>query len=82
MRKEYIIFHKNVVYLAKEINRAFDDYWNRELSEMELKELLWKWAGTGKLFKADEYSKTIQRLCGKERLQIMDKLLDGYQRKI
>ena len=82
LRKEYIIFHKNVVHLAKEINRAFNDYWNRELSEIELKELLWKWAGTGKLFKGNDYNKSLKRLVGKERVRIMDKLLEGYQRKI
>ncbi|KAB2950889.1 TIGR04540 family protein [Heliorestis acidaminivorans] len=81
-RKEYIIFHKNVVHLAQEINKAFNDYWNRELTEIELKELLWKWASTGKLFKGDDYSKSLKRIVGKERLKIMDKLLEGYQKKI
>lgn len=81
-KKDYIIFHKNVVYLAQEINKAFNDYWNRELTEIELKELLWKWAGTGKLLKGDDYNKSLKRIVGKERLQIMDKLLEGYQKKI
>ncbi len=82
LKIEYIIYHKNVVHLAKEINRAFDDYWNRVLSEIELKELLWKWASTGKLLKGDSYNKTVEKLCGKERIKIIDKLLEGYQRRI
>lgn len=82
LKNTYIIYHKNVVHLAKEINKAFDDYWNREVSEIELKELLWKWASTGKLLKGNSYNKTIEKLCGKERIKIMGKLLEGYQRRI
>jgi len=81
MKKEYIVFHKSVVNLASEINKAVDDYWSRELSEIELKEFLWKVAATGKLFKANEFNKTITRLCGKARMEIVEELLKGYQSK-
>lgn len=79
---EFIRFPKTVVDLAKEINMAVDAYWNREITEAELKELIWCWAGTRMLLKADDYNITAKRLCGKKRMALVDKLLIGYQHKI
>jgi len=78
----FLRFPKTVVALANEINMAVDAYWNREITETELKELLWGWAGSGMLFKGSDYNKTVKRLCGKARMAIVDKLLAGYQHKI
>lgn len=75
----YIIHHKNVVGMANEMKRAVDDYWGREITEIELKELLWKWAGTKKVFKANDYVVTVKRILGKSRLEVVDRLLEGYQ---
>ncbi|MEW9124878.1 MAG: TIGR04540 family protein [Thermotaleaceae bacterium] len=80
--KEYLIHHKNLLNLAYEIKRAVDDYWNRELTETELRELLWKFAATGKLFKAKDYNKTIKKINGHARMEVIDKMLEGYQQRI
>lgn len=38
-KQDFIKLPKTIVQLADEIKRAVDMYWNRELAEIELKEL-------------------------------------------
>lgn len=81
-KPSFIALPKSVKALAEEIKKAVDFYWNREISEIELKEILWKWATTGKLLRGNDYNPTILRLCGKKRMEVVDKLLEGYRRKV
>jgi len=82
MDQKYIIHCKSVVQLGDEIKKAVDNYWNREITDIKLKELLYAWAKTGKLFKGTDYNKTINKLCGKSRMSVVEKLLEGYQHKL
>lgn len=81
MKKDFIKMPKSVVQLADEIKRAVDMYWNRELKQIELKELVWCWASSGKLLKADDISSSIKKIIGKKRVDVIEKLLEGYQNK-
>lgn len=80
-KKYFIKLPKTVVQLADEIKRAVDMYWNRELAEIELKELCWDWASSGMLLKANELNTSVRKIVGKKRTNIVLRLLEGYQNK-
>ncbi len=77
---DFIKLPRNLVQLSNEIIRAVDLYWNREISEIELKELLWSWAASGKLLEADTINRTIKTRIGKKRTEVAIKLLENYKK--
>lgn len=80
-KQDFIRLPKTVVQLADEIKRAVDLYWNRELPEIELKELCWAWASSGMLLKAEVLNTSVRKIIGKKRTEIVLRLLEGYQNK-
>lgn len=80
-KHDFIRLPKTVVQLADEIKRAVDLYWNRQLCEIELKELCWAWASSGMLLKANELNASVRKIIGKKRTDIVLRLLEGYQNK-
>lgn len=80
-KHNFIRLPKTVVQLADEIKRAVDMYWNRELAEIELKELCWAWASSEMLLKSNELNTSARKIIGKKRTDIVLRLLEGYQNK-
>lgn len=72
---------RSVVNLAKELKNLIDAYWSRDISEEQMREYVLYFAKyeKKKLFRANDYSPTIKQRVGKKRLEVIDKVLDGYQ---
>lgn len=79
--KDFIRLPRTVVQMGEEIKRAVNMYWNRELSEIELKELFWAWASSGMLLEANDLNISVKKIIGKKRTSLALKLLEGYQGK-
>lgn len=75
---------KSVKDLAKEIKEACDRYWSREMTESELKEVVWFWAmnENRKLFRGPELNSTIRKIIGSKREELLNKMLVGFQNKM
>lgn len=77
----YIKHPKTVVQLAAEIKKACDAYWTtKDLSEIELKELIYTWAGTGKLIQGNDINRSIKKIIGKSRVELVKKMLEGFKK--
>lgn len=74
---------RSVVKLAEEIKKVIDAYWSRDVSEEQMREYVLYFAKyeKKKLFRANEYSPTIKQRVGKKRLEVINKVLEGYQMK-
>lgn len=70
--------------LASQLLQACDDYVSRKLSEKQLKELLFHYAYThgNKLFSLKGINPTIINRIGKKRLELVNIMLEGFQRKL
>lgn len=79
---KYIKIPKTVVQLANEIKRSCDAYWNRELDENELRELVFAWSRNSKLLQDNDINRSIKKIVGQKRVDLINKMLDGYQRII
>jgi uncharacterized protein (TIGR04540 family) len=75
---------KTIKDMAYEIRKAVDMYWARQISEIELKEILFFWATNEgkKLFKANDLNPTVKFLIGERREDLINKLLEGFQHNI
>lgn len=81
---EYLKHPKTVKDLAAEIKKLSDAYWGREITEKELKEAFVYYGlnENKKLFKASEINPTIKLIIGKQRTDLLEKLLEGLQSRI
>lgn len=72
---------KNIKGMAYELRKAIDMYWGREISETELKEILFFWAAHEgrKLFKADRLNPTVAFLIGRRREELFNKLMSDFK---
>ncbi len=82
MTKNDFIHHpKRVVDLAQFLMESIDLYWNRGLSDVELKQRIWTWAQSGKLLQGNDINRSIKKIIGKQRTELALKMLEGYQFK-
>ena len=81
---ELIKHPKTVKDLAAEIKKACDAYWGREITEIELKEILFYWASKEgkKLFQGNDYKPAIKKIIGKQRQELLNKILENFQPRI
>jgi len=81
---EIIKHPKNVKALGEEIKKACDMYWGREISEIQLKEIFFYWASKEgrRFFQEQDYRPAIKQIIGKRRLELVDRMLEGFQFRI
>lgn len=74
---EIKLFHKTQRDVAASINLVVDKYWNDEIDEARLIELIQKLyiANTNKLFKDGKYTTIIRQQCGKRRLEVVKQVI-------
>jgi uncharacterized protein (TIGR04540 family) len=67
--------------LAAEIQRVTNDYYARKITNSELKDCIMFWAAhcPELLFNGERYKPTIEKIIGIRRVELLNKLLDGYQ---
>jgi len=84
MDNHYLKYPETVLLLAGELKRGLDAYRARQVSEKEIQEMVFHYASTAAdlLFDGEAYNITIQRKLGSKRMRILDKMLNGYQRKM
>ncbi len=77
---DFIKHPKTIVSLSDEIKKACDAYWDREISDEELREILLYWSDKekDKLFVDNEYRPLIVRLIGKRRRDLLDTILKDF----
>lgn len=80
---EFIRHPKTRAELAYELKKACDAYWGREISEIELKEIIYHWAlkENKKLFLGQDINPTIKIKIGVKRLDLLNNMLEGFQTK-
>lgn len=78
---EIIKHPKTIVSLSEEIKKVCDAYWNREISDEELRKILFYWSEKekDKLFVNNEYRPLIVRLIGKKRKDLLDIILEDLK---
>lgn len=71
-------FYKTQIEVADTLNRIIDSYWNDEIKEATLMDLLKKVSENNKhlLYKDGEYTSVVKLKCGKRRLELVTKILD------
>lgn len=80
--KDYIKHPKTVVQLAEELKKACDEYWTRRtLTEIELKELIYIWADSGKLLQGNDINSSVKKIIGKKRIELVMKMAEGLLEK-
>jgi len=78
-QRDFIHYPKRVVDLAEFLIESIDLYWSRGLSDIELKERIWIWAKSTKLLKGNDLNKTVRKIIGKQRTELVMNMLEGYQ---
>ncbi|REB77453.1 glycosyl transferase [Cutibacterium acnes] len=75
---EVKLFQKTQRDLAGSINFVIDKYWNDEIDEMKMIELIQKLyiTNTRKFVKNGKYTTIIRQQCGKRRLEVVDQVLN------
>lgn len=74
--EKYIKIPKTVVQLADELKRSCDAYWDRELEEKYLKELIFSWSKNSKLLQGDDINRSIKKIIGQKRVGLIKCILN------
>ncbi|MFB4169018.1 TIGR04540 family protein [Virgibacillus sp. JSM 102003] len=74
---EVKLFQKTQRDLAASINLVIDKYWEDEVNESKMVELIQKLyiTNTNKLVKNGDYTTIIRQQCGKRRLEVVDQVI-------
>ncbi|WP_099159035.1 TIGR04540 family protein [Virgibacillus ndiopensis] len=74
---EVKLFQKTQRDLAASINLVIDKYWEDEIDEVKMVELIQKLyiTNTNKLVKNGDYTTIIRQQCGKRRLEVVDQVI-------
>ena len=80
----YIAYPVTILDFANELKKAVDDYRARKINNKEIKEIIVFYAHTqpDKLFDGAELNVTVQRICGKRRVEVINSFLNGYQQTL
>lgn len=75
---EIKLFQKTQRDLATSINQVIDKYWEDEIDEVVMMDLIQKLYinNTNKLMKNGSYTTIIRQQCGKRRLEVVDKVIN------
>lgn len=75
---EIKLFYKTQRELANIINKIVDEYWNNNIKEDELIQHIQTLVinNPGKIKKGEQFTKIIQQVCGKRRLEVINRILD------
>jgi len=75
---EVKLFQKTQRDLAGSINLVIDKYWNDEIDETKMIELIHKLyiTNTNKFVKNGKYTTIIRQQCGKRRLEVVDQVIN------
>lgn len=75
---EIKIFQRTQRDLAASINQVIDKYWEDEIDEVAMMDLIQKLYinNTNKLIKNGSYTTVIRQQCGKRRLEVVDKVIN------
>lgn len=75
---EIKIFQRTQRDLAASINQVIDKYWEDEIDEVAMMDLIQKLYinNTNKLMKNGSYTTIIRQQCGKRRLEVVDKVIN------
>ena len=72
------LFYKTQRELAEVINQVIDRYWGNDVNENELiqhiKNLYIN--NPSKIMKGEQYTSILQQICGKRRLEVVDRILN------
>lgn len=74
--EKYIKIPKTVVQLADELKRSCDAYWDRELEEKYLEELIFSWSKNSKLLQGDDINRSIKKIIGQKRVGLIKCILN------
>ncbi|MEN1966608.1 TIGR04540 family protein [Lentibacillus sp. N15] len=74
------LFQKTQRDLAASINLVIDKYWEDEIDESNMIELIQKLyaTNTNKFKKGGNYTTILRQQCGKRRLEVVDKVINQY----
>lgn len=81
MGNNYMQYPVTVKALAGEIKTACNDYAARQITNEQIREIIW-WYATKQpslLFSADKLNPTVAAIIGKKRVRLVNELLDGFQ---
>lgn len=75
---EVKLFYKTQRELADILNQIVDEYWNNNIKEDELIQHIQTLVinNPGKIKKGEQFTKIIQQVCGKRRLEVINRILD------
>lgn len=75
---EIKLFYKTQRELANIINKIVDEYWNNNIKEDELIQHIQTLVinNPGKIKKGEEFTTIIHQVCGKRRLEVINRILD------
>ena len=75
---EIKLFYKTQRELANILNKIVDEYWNNNIKEDELIQRIQTLVinNPGKIRKGDKFTTIIQQVCGKRRLEVINRILN------
>lgn len=81
MEYEYLKYPRSVVALSEEIKRVVNDYDARRIGNDEVKDIILWYANTcpQKLYQGQGYNKSVKKLIGKRRTELLDAVLKEYK---
>jgi uncharacterized protein (TIGR04540 family) len=84
MPYDFLQYPPTVKYMAQEINRITNDYYARKISNEQLRDCILFWATNSPelLFQGEDFKPTIKIISGQRRVELLNKLLAGYQIKM
>ena len=80
----YIAYPVTILDFANELKKAIDDYRARKINNKEIHEIIRFYAHSqpDKLFDGAELNITVQRICGKKRIEVINSFLNGFQQRL
>ena len=84
MEYEYLKYPRSVVVLAEELKRVANDYDARRINNEELKAIVVWYAEecAEKLFQGKDYNRSIKKIIGKRRIDLLDTVLSEYRKML
>ena len=75
---EVKLFYKTQREIADVMNKIVDEYWNNNIKEDELIQHIQTLVMNhpGKIIKGDQFTTIIQQVCGKRRLEVINRILN------
>lgn len=78
---EVKLFYRTQRDLATVLNQLVDAYWEEKINEKEFVEGVKNLHenNTNKMVKGNNFTKVIQQMCGKRRLEIIEKIIESQE---